>query len=173
VDALVSNVDLFPTLLRAAGLPLPEPLHGYDLGGLLAGDSAPVRDAVYAEMTYHDYYDPRRAIRANGHKLVLNFTMAPAFMDPTQSWRPRTRPVVPANPATAFHPLLELYDLTADPHEWHNLAGDPAHAATQRDLLARLHTWMQDTDDPLLSGAITSPTHARAVEVLEGTTDVP
>ncbi|HEX6985056.1 MAG TPA: sulfatase, partial [Planctomycetaceae bacterium] len=32
----------------------------------------------------------------------------------------------------------ELYDMRADPHEWTNLAGDPRHAATKRELAAWL-----------------------------------
>ncbi len=89
-------------------------------------------------------------------------------MDPSQSWARRSTTVVPSAPALAYHPLLELYDLAADPNEWQNLADDPAHAATLRDLLARLRRWMADTADPLLAGAVTPPLHRRALAALEG-----
>jgi N-sulfoglucosamine sulfohydrolase len=66
----------------------------------------------------------------------------------------------------AYHPPVELYDLAEDPHELTDLAADPAHAATVEELLARLHTWMARTGDPLLDGAVTSPLHRRTRERL-------
>ncbi len=167
VPALVSNVDILPTVLELVGLPVDDPVQGRGLLAALDGAADPrPRDHVFAEMTYHDYYDPRRCIRTARHKLIVNFSAAPAFMDPTQSWRPRAAPVVPADPARAYHPPIELYDLEADPLEWHNLADDPAHAAIQRELLTRLHAWMRETGDPLLDGAVTSPLHRWAVAAL-------
>lgn len=168
IDALVSNVDCCPTLLEAVGLPVGERIQGRSLLAALDGEPFAPRAAIFGELTYHDYYDPRRCIRTERHKLIVNFSAAPAFMDPSQSWARRSTTVVPAAPALAYHPLLELYDLAADPNEWQNLADDPAHAATLRDLLARLHRWMADTADPLLAGAVTPPLHRRALAALEG-----
>jgi choline-sulfatase len=45
----------------------------------------------------------------------------------------------------------ELFDLAADPHELRNLAGDPAHAAVEEELRARLLDWLIRTDHPLTS----------------------
>jgi arylsulfatase A-like enzyme len=168
---LVSNVDLVPTWLEVVGLPLGNRLHGRSLRPLLDDEAFEPRDRVFAEMTYHDYYDPQRCVRTERHKLIVNFSAAPAFMDPSQSWRPRSRPVVPADPSTAFHPLVELYDLDADPREQRNLAGDPGQAEIRRGLLRNLHDWMAATDDPLLAGAVTSPTHRLAIAAIGGEGD--
>lgn len=171
-DALLSNVDVFPTILDTLGLPVSDTVQGRSfralIDGVTSGETYVPRDCVFGEMTYHDYYDPRRCIRTTRHKLIVNFTAAPAFMDPSQSWRPRADTAVPANPALAYHPLVELYDLAADPWEQHDRADDPAAAATRADLLARLGGWMRDTGDPLLRGAVTSPLHERAVAALGG-----
>ena len=171
LSPLVSGVDLFPTVLELAGLPVPATIHGRSLCPLLDAEPFVPRDAVFAEMTYHDYYDPQRCVRTERHKLIVNFAAAPSFMDPSQSWRPRARPVVPTDPATAFHPLVELYELDADPWERENLASVPAHAEECRALLGRLHRWMGATDDPLLAGAVTSPTHRLAVAALDRMTE--
>lgn len=163
---LVSNVDLFPTILDCVGIPVSGTVQGRSLRPLLDDLTYVPRDSIFGEMTYHDYYDPQRCIRTEQYKLIVYFTAAPSFMDPTQSWRPRTDPVVPEKPAFAYHPLLELYDLSADPWERNNLADDPRYVAIQRQLLARLADWMQMTNDPLLRGAVRSPTHRFAVEAL-------
>jgi N-sulfoglucosamine sulfohydrolase len=165
-DELISNVDVFPTILEAIGIPAPENVHGQSFAALLDGSAYQPRDAIFGEMTYHDYYDPRRCIRTARHHLIVNFTAAPAFMNPSQSWRPRTDPVVPDKPALAYHPLVELFDLDEDPHERNNLADDPAHADVRTELLVRLHAWMRETADPLLDGAVTPPMHRWALEAL-------
>jgi arylsulfatase A-like enzyme len=164
--ALLSNLDLFPTLLDALDLPIPANVHGRSLAPILDGDVTRHRGDVFAEITYHDYYDPRRAIRTDQHKLIVNFTNAPSFMDPSQSWLRRTRPIVPAAPAVTYTPPVELYDLTNDPLEADNLADDPASTERRFDLLQRLHAWMRSTGDPLLAGAVTSPRHDLVRELL-------
>ncbi len=47
----------------------------------------------------------------------------------------------------------ELYDLEADPFERTNLGDHPQHAATLRDLAARMWTIVRDTDDRTLGDA--------------------
>lgn len=102
------------------------------------------------------------------HKLIVNFTTAPAFMDPSQQWRPLSDTKTPANHAVAYHPHVELYDLTQDPFEQTDLAGRPEHSVLRAELLRRLHRQMTETDDPLLRGPVLSPQHRRAMEILEG-----
>jgi hypothetical protein len=54
-------------------------------------------------------------------------------------------------------PREELYDLTFDPNEAHNLVGDPLCREVYDDLARRLDTWMRVTDDPLLHGDVLPP----------------
>ncbi len=167
VDGMISNVDVLPTLLDLLGLPIPECIQGKSFRPFLDGQGNTPREVHYGELTYHDYYDPKRCIRTDRHKLIANFASAPAFMDPSQTWRPRADTVVPENHAAAYHPYLELYDLQEDPWELRNVAEDPAFADTRRDLLRRLHTHMVETEDPLLHGAITCPQHHVTQALLE------
>jgi N-sulfoglucosamine sulfohydrolase len=165
---LISNVDVFPTVLEALGLSVPANVQGRSFAPLLDGRTDAPREAIFGEMTFHDYYDPRRCVRTAHHHLIVNFTAAPGFMDPSQSWRPRTDPVVPAKPKLDYHPIVELFDLEQDPYERVNVAGQPAYAAVQAELLSRLHDWMRDTADPLLAGAVTPPMHHWALQALAG-----
>ncbi len=163
---LVSGVDIFPTLLDLAGISVPARVQGCSLLPLLDGQSYTPRDAVFAEMTFHLYYNPMRCVRTQTHKLIVNFCAAPFLMDASQSWRPRTEPLVPAKPPIVYHPLVELYDLVNDPWEQRNVADAPGMQDVQRSLLALLSDWMVTTEDPLLHGPVTEPTHGRALAVL-------
>lgn len=167
VAPMVSNIDVAPTLLEVLDLPGPANLQGQSFAPLLKGDPARPREAIFGEMTYHDYCDPRRCIRTETHKLIVNFTAAPFFMDPSQQWRPSTVTRQPENPRFAYHAPVELYDLRDDPLETVNLASAPAHAAIRADLLHRLYAWMQATSDPLLSGIPHSPMHEWAIQALK------
>jgi arylsulfatase A-like enzyme len=165
---LVSNMDLLPSIMELIGVERPVNLHGQSFLPLLDGGAYEPRTEIFFEITYHDYYDPRRSIRTATHKLIANFTTAPAFMDPSQCWRPRSDTIVPENHATAYHPHLELYDLTADPNEQADLAGKPEHALLQKDLACRLLQHMAQTHDPILQGAVTSPQHLTTAALLKG-----
>lgn len=47
-DALVEQIDLYPTLAELAGLPVPRHCQGESLAGVLAGSTTGVRDAAYS-----------------------------------------------------------------------------------------------------------------------------
>lgn len=165
-EELVSNIDVLPTVLETLDLPVPANVQGRSFAPLLEGRPYTPRTEIFAEMTYHDYYDPRRCIRTATHKLIANFTTAPSFMDPSQSWRPRADPVVPRSPASAYHEPVELYDLRNDRWEHVNLAQEPAHAGVRRELLSRLGRHLSETDDPILRGAVSNPQQQRVCALI-------
>ena len=165
-SSLISNIDMLPSILDLLGTPIPETVQGRSFKPLLDGDTRPTRDEIFAEMTYHDYYDPRRCIRTGRYKLILNFTTAPFFMDPSQCWRPRSDTLYPVNHAVAYHNPVELYDLQEDPWELHDISAMPEAAEIKSDLLRRLRVHLEETGDPILQGAITSPQHFAAQRLL-------
>jgi len=163
---MISNIDVLPMIVEVTRASLPPGVQGRSFAPLLDGRAYAARDALFTEMTYHDYYDPRRAVRTGTHKLIANFTTAPAFMDPSQQWRPRSDTVTPPNHAVAYHPHLELYNLADDPWEQSDIAGDPAESEVLADLSRRLWKHLEETGDPILRGEITGPHHRQALSAL-------
>ena len=156
-DALVSHVDLYPTLLAIAGAPLPPGTHGTSLLPLVRKEAGAVRDELFAELTYHAAYDPQRAIRTRRHKLIRHFGDRLEPVLPNVDESPSKALLVAAGWGEQPRPRVELYDLVMDPGEMRNLAEDPVHAGVLADLDARLEAWMRETADPLLDGPVPAP----------------
>jgi len=166
-DEMISNIDYLPTLLDLLEIPIPRNVQGRSFAPLLDGAPYTPREEIFAEISHHDYYSPRRCVRTHTHKLILVCSSAPRFMDPSQSWRPRSDTVFADNNVGKGHKNVELYDLEQDPWELHNVADEPAYSAARRDLMTRLRRHLVETEDPILQGAITPPFHWKALELLE------
>ncbi|MGJ0119506.1 sulfatase family protein [Williamsia sp. MIQD14] len=153
---LFSGVDLSPTLLDALGLDVPDDMEGFSHAAEMFGEDPapadPVRSELFTEKTFHDSFDPIRAVRTPTHRYIENYARRPALSLPLD--------ILDSPSALALdgsqdlpRPERELYDLRTDPLERTNLAEDPAHADLRDDLAARLHTWRTDTGDELLDEA--------------------
>ena len=73
-DALVTHLDLYPTICDVVGLEHPPWLEGRSLLPLVRGDVAEVHDEVFAEVTYHAAYEPQRAVRTKRYKYMRRTT---------------------------------------------------------------------------------------------------
>ncbi len=162
----VSHVDIVPTILEGLGIDSPDKLQGESYWQLLHGKNHNVRDVIYAGKTFHTDYEPQRMIRSKRYKLIWNAEVdiinVPADI--------MHSPIYPQmiETLTVERPPFELYDLTIDPDEMNNRAGDVEYADILGDLRQRLFQWMQDTDDPILEGPIASPYYTRAISQLKG-----
>ena len=156
VDALVSQVDIFPTVCDLAGIPPPHWLQGRSMLPLLRG-AGEIREEVFAEGTYHAAYEPQRAIRTRRWKYIRRFDdrRTPVVVNTDDG--PAKNAWLAAGWAERAVPPEELYDLVLDPAEGENLIDRDEHAAVARDLRARLLRWMAETGDPLLDGPVDPP----------------
>ena len=157
VDALISQIDIFPTLCEFLEIEKPTWLQGRSLLPILRGETAEINDAIFAEVTHHAAYEPMRAVRTKRWKYIRRFggraTPVLPNCDDSRSkdfwvengWRERRVDEE------------SLFDLAFDPNETNNLAGDSSHAATLTEMRARLDEWMQRTDDPILRGPVPVP----------------
>jgi arylsulfatase A-like enzyme len=160
VDDLVSHIDIAPTLLDAAGAPIPDSMHGRSFWALLAGGEYEPRECVFAEKNFHDAYDPIRGLRTERYKYLRNFEPRPKIILSTDIRKsPASDELWPW--AAAPREEEELYDLRADPLEMENIAAHPAAASVREELAARLEEWMERTGDPILRGPIPARPEAR------------
>jgi uncharacterized sulfatase len=157
-EELVSLMDLAPTCLRLAGAKVPEVMQGVSFFPA----QSPRREFVIgARDRCGDADDHIRSVRTERFNYIRNFrpelpyTQHSSYKEVNYPMLPLMRQLhaegklTPAQAAfyTPAKPVEELYDVVNDPWEMHNLANDPAHAATLRDLRAKLERWRKDTGD--------------------------
>ncbi len=150
--SLVSSIDICATILEAAGIEAPVPIHGKSL----FSDEVKERKYIFAARDKMDQtHDAMRAIRSRDYKLILNLM-------PERPYCQFSRYKESAYPALAemniLHlegklneaqslfmasskPEIELFDLKKDPHEVKNVADDPAYVEVKKSLLAELNKW--------------------------------
>jgi len=117
IHELVSSVDIAPTVLEIAGVPIGDHIQGHSFVPLLRGNNAGWRQSLLVE--FYTYENPfpwlldmdYRALRTSRYKYI--------------HWM--------------HHPNEpELYDLAEDPFETRNLIGEPQMASVERELRAEL-----------------------------------
>jgi uncharacterized sulfatase len=176
-NALVSLVDLLPTLVEAAGGTPPPNIDGRSFVALLKNRSGDFRDAIFTthsgDGTMNEY--PMRAVRTRRWKYIRNLNPAAEYhthidlakaVDGSEYWNSwvalaETDPAAKRIVERYLHrPAEDLYDLDADPNELRNLAAEPRHSSTLKDLRTRLDSWMRNQGDEGLA------TESRAAESL-------
>ncbi|MBN1370706.1 MAG: sulfatase [Anaerolineaceae bacterium] len=160
VDALISQVDLFPTLCEVAGAEKPAWLQGVSFLPVLRGEVEAVRSEIYAEVTYHAAYEPQRAVRTQRYKYIRRFEERSSPVLPNVDDSPSKEVLLRGGWAERAPQPQQLYDLLFDPNESCNLIDQPQYQAVAADLRARLEAWMQSTHDPLLQGPVPAPVGA-------------
>ncbi len=163
-DAMVSWIDLFPTLIDVAGGKAPQNVDGFSFAKVLKDPTAKHRDEIY---TYHNADElrnlyPIRSVRNERYNYIRNLWPdcqhsnhsdihrkdgAGAFWD---SWDELAK----SDPAAAaliedyfVRPAEELYDLKNDPLEKNNLAQLPEYKKIVKQMSNRLDQWMKQQGD--------------------------
>jgi arylsulfatase A-like enzyme len=123
IDGQVEIIDLVPTLLDMADLPVPNNIHGKSAWPLVQGKTEKHREYAFSEINHAESQwenlkvnsGRRVMVRTNEWKLIY--------------WIDRD------------DPDGALYDLRNDPNERRNLIGDPRHAAVAKRLMDRGYAW--------------------------------
>ncbi len=160
IDAMVSHLDVYPTLCDLAGVEQPAFLQGTSLLPLIGGEIDRVRDEVFAEVTYHAAYEPQRCVRTERWKYVRRFGDYPYTVLANCDDSATKSLLVENGWGEQLVPTEQLYDLFFDPSENSSLAEDPAHVEVLEEMRRKLDAWMEETDDPLLEGPVEPPAGA-------------
>jgi arylsulfatase A-like enzyme len=115
-NKMALSIDLAPTMLAMAGVPIPDSMQGRDLTPLLSGEPVEWRTDWYYEHVYNTKPPRRPIVKCEGVR--------------EERWKYTRYPEIEP-------PYEQLFDLKNDAHETRNLAGDPAHAETLTRLRAR------------------------------------
>ena len=154
-DDLFSGVDLVPTLLALLGVDIPDNIDGLSHASKLlnSADDAEIRTEVYSTKTFHDSFDPIRAIRTKKYSYIENYAQRPLLDLPWDIEESAPGQAV-APDVTGPRPERELYDLEADPGETQNLlTGEVSteNDAVAKDLALQLNEWRVKTNDVIPS----------------------
>ena len=156
-DRLVTFVDFAPTVLSLAGIPVPE----YMQGQAFLGEQSPSpRDYAYSFRGRMDeVYDMSRSVRDKQFRYTRNYMPHRIYGQYLEYlWRaPSMRSWEAAYQAGELNevqlafwerkPPEELYDVTQDPDNVHNLANDPQYQKELQRLQAANGEWVRDIHD--------------------------
>lgn len=149
-NALVSQIDIFPTLCELLELIPPSWLQGTSLMPLVRGETDEVNEAVFAEYESHAVPEPQASVRTKRYKYIRRLdgstNVRPRNTDDTftkelwlwEGWG--TRPVA----------TEQLYDLFHDAEEQRNLVAEPNYQDALREMRGRMVARMDAYDNSLL-----------------------
>lgn len=156
-NRLVSFVDLAPTMLSLAGIPVPEYMQGK---AFLGKQQSEPREYVHLFRGRMDErIDNVRAVRDKQYRYIKNYMPHRIYGQYIEYlWRaPSCRSWEEAFLAgkcnsiqSAFwrkKPAEELYDVMADPWEVKNLATNPAYADVLKRMRSEMDRWMREIQD--------------------------
>lgn len=182
VDDFVNFIDLAPTMLEAAGLPVPAGMSGRSILKVLTSGAAGRVDSsrswTTAGLEWHgedeDISLAARMIRDERYQYIVNYSATPRrksvparqLPDSEYARTAETDDEVglvlkhPHHPAVRKftelfvdpRPREELYDCETDPWELRNVAALPEYAAVKARLRSQLETYQRQTKDPRITG---------------------
>ena len=171
-NELVSSIDFAPTMLKLAGINIPDYIQGR---AFLGKDLKAERKYVHgARDRMDERYDIIRTVRDGRYLYIRNYEPLKSYFQyintcekgATMKELRRLHNEGKLNPVADYYfnptkPVEELYDYVADPHNIKNLAADPNHKEKLEELRKEHLRWVKDSKD---IGLIPEPIIAEKVK---------
>lgn len=177
---LISGEDVAATFMDAGGGAIPKEVTGRSFLPLLTGGSYQAREHIFAARLFHgnaaftaetraSTFDLSRCVRSDKWKLIYNVTPQMEYWPVDSGEDPGWQQILAAHRAGTLRPeherayfqrprpVLELFDLDADPGELNNLAGRPETRQVQQALMEAMQEKMivdYDFIPPVLNEAV-------------------
>ncbi len=157
--ALLSAIDIAPTILSISGDQAPDHVQGYSFVRLLKKPARKFRNYVFAEHNWHDYEAHERMVRSKDFLYILNSRPlfpqsgpadaigSPSYIELDSLNRLGLLTSEQADIFTAPRASEEFYDCRKDPDQFNNLAGNSEYSKKKDLMAAILKEWMDETGD--------------------------
>lgn len=158
-SALVSAIDIAPTILDLADIKIPESIQGHSFLRLLNNPSKAFRNYLFAEHNWHDYEAHERMVRTRDYLYILNSrpqfpqtgpadAVGSSSFEELDSLREAgSITIIQSDIFSAPRPVEELYNCNSDPDQFEDLSGNKDTAQELKRLRAVLKKWMDETGD--------------------------
>lgn len=159
VEALVSSIDIAPTLLKAAKVDVVSTIQGISFDALFQNPTSAFRNYVFGEHNWHDFEAYERSVRTLDHLLIVNQRPHLANQGPLdaltsasmesllEGLEEESLTSLQASIFTQPRVTEELYDVKVDSLQVNNLAADSTYASVLDHLRVTLTKWQQETGD--------------------------
>ncbi len=157
--SLVSVIDIAPTILKCAGIEVPEAFQGYSFEQLLTNPDEPFRNHVFAEHNWHDYEAHERMVRNKYFMYIRNSRPnhpqlgpadaigSPSYKELKSLQAQGNLTAIQADYFMAPRPREELYDCRHDSLQLLNVVSVPEYQSALFEMRTILIKWMEVTGD--------------------------
>ncbi|AYN69609.1 heparan N-sulfatase [Euzebyella marina] len=159
--ALISIMDLAPTILEVCGAETPKSFQGRSFKKLLTNPAASFRNYAFGEHNWHDHEAHERVIRTSEYLYILNSrpkyaNQGPADALKSPSFQALKQEKIDGSLTEAQNDVFlkprsmeELFKLSTDTNQYDNLLGNNTYQDIHITLRTILEKWMIETGDSI------------------------
>ncbi len=160
-NALISAIDIAPTILSLAGAEIPSVLQGNSFANLFQYPDSSFREHIFAEHNWHDFQAHERAVRSSKYLYIRNAFPELNASPPADAVRSITfqkmiemynAGTLPSHQQDCFifpRSAEELYDVVADRYQMNNLVLDENYSGVLNEMRSTLDNWILEYNDTI------------------------